>query len=132
MTRHRANPTRRLKRDLARFSAVVIAPEASLSPEQLRRLADYFVIAPRGCHAAVARWSHPAPDAGDVAVWAASLGFFPVLVLAGDARRYARAESEAVWICGAADIDRVLTSRHVVPCGPIDVASRIREFHHEL
>ena len=132
MRPHRSNPPGRLKRDLARFSAVVIASDASLSPEQLRRLADYFVIVPHGCDAAVARWSHPAPDAADVAAWAGGLGFFPVLVLAGDARRYERAESEAIWICSAADIDRVLTSRHVVPCGSIDVAARIREFHHEL
>lgn len=132
MMRHRVSPRDRLRRDLARFSAVVIGQDLSLSAGQWRSLADYFVIVPRGCQAGVAGWSHPASDAADVARWAADLGFFPVLVLTGDARRHRRVESEAVWICGAAEIDRALTSRHVVPCGPIDVAAKIREFHHEL
>ena len=122
-----------LRRDLARFSALVIAPGFRPSPSWRRKLKDYYTVDSR-------RLGDGANCCVRAAAWATSLGFFPVIVLGAAPAEPAMAElivsgrgardPPAVWLCeDENDFDRMVTSRHVVACGGIDVGARIRRFY---
>ena len=118
-----------LRRDLSRFSAVVLAPSLLDPAAQRDRLRCYFTISPGEACDLAPRLCPAFSDVEHSARWAAQMGFFPVVILAADVEPYRELSSETIWVCSPSDLDRVLSSRHVVPCAGIDVASRIREFY---
>jgi len=147
----------RLRRDLRRFSALVTIPWLSLPESRHGQLEGYFTVeAGRIPFSLPVDRSGPperledldpcrlyrSPDPVEAAaLWALSLGFFPVIILGADSsspaatnlfrRNYSIFGIAALWTCGCTDneLNQVLSSRHVVPCAGIDVAGRIREFY---
>ena len=147
----------RLRRDLRRFSAVARRPGLLLPENRRRQLKNFFAVEPGRIPFSLPvdrneppprledldprRLYHSPDPAETAALWALSLGFFPVIVLeAGPGGpstgkplcgSYSLSGVAGLWRCGCTgdELDRVLSSRHVVGCAGIDVIGRIREFY---
>ncbi len=113
--------------DLTRFSAVVIDAGCPWDDSLAARLADYFTVGVGLPEDFGADWTWPGANTEDAARWVRSLGFFPVIVLAPMADRDV-VEDEGIWCCAVSDLDRLLSSRHVVPRGGIDLTGLLAPF----
>ncbi len=120
-----------LRRDLGRFSAFVIDASCCLTPAHRRRVGDYFTIQVSRIGGFSASWRLAFARAVKAAMWARSLGFFPVVLLhagADQPKGRERLARRYVWICHLDELDLVISSRHVVPCAGVDLAARIGKF----